>query len=107
MMIRSLVPLSIFVAVATGCGMSKKEHDRLLQEALAGQNAAFDAEMKKAQQAHATEVAARDNRIKSLEGDLNKLGFDMKQTQSEMGSQLASTQSQLDQLRKRQEAAER
>lgn len=102
-----LVPLALFAAWICGCGMSKKEHDRLTKAALDEQKAAFDAEMKKMQDAHSSELSSRDNRIQSLESDLNKLGFDMKQTQSEMGSQLASTQAQLAELRKKQEQAEK
>lgn len=100
------VPI-VLLAASIGCGISKKEHDRLTKEALDQQKAAFDAEMKKMQEAHSSELASKQQRIENLEADMNKLGVDMKQSQSEMSNQLASAQQQLELLRKRQEEAEK
>src|SRR5512132_3422752 len=88
----SLIVLSASIAA---CGISKKDHDRLVGEALAEQKAKYDAEIKKNNAAHAQEIGAKNTRIQSLENDMNKLGIDMKKTQSEMSSQLASTQAQI------------
>jgi hypothetical protein len=63
-----------------------------MKEAQDQQKAAFDVEMKKMQDAHKAEVDAKQQRIENLEADMNKLGVDMKQSQSEMSNQLASAQ---------------
>ena len=88
--------------VGSGC-VTNGEHERLMKEA----KDACAAEMAKMQGAHQGEVANRDARIKKLEGDLDKLGIDMKQAEGKLTSQLASTQAQLAELKRQQERAEK
>ncbi len=98
---QTIVSLSL-LALASGC-ISNGEHERLMAEA----KQACDAEMAKMQSAHTGEIGQRDARIKKLESDLDKLGIDMKQAETQLSSQLASTQAQLAELKKQQERAER
>src|SRR5262245_12665167 len=93
---------SSLLLLTAGC-ITNGEHERLMNEA----KAACDAEMAKQQAASKAEVGKRDQRIAKLESDLDKLGIDMKQTEAEMSGKLASTQAQLEQLKKQQERAER
>ena len=90
------------LAVLTNACVTNGEHERLMKEA----KDQCAAEMAKMQNAYNGEVANRDTRIKKLESDLDKLGVDSKQAEAQLSSQLASTQSQLAELKRRQERAE-
>jgi chemotaxis protein MotB len=99
MRIKGTIAVLLF---AGGC-VSNGEHERLMKEA----KDACSAEMSKMQNAHQGELAQREDRIKKLETDLDKLGIDRKQSETALGAQLASTQAQLAELKRQQERAEK
>jgi chemotaxis protein MotB len=99
-----------------GC-KTQKDIDKAVAAAVDERNAACQAEMDKAQKAHAAEIGTRDNRIANLEKEVTRMGGDLSQVKSELGQKdtaLASTKMQLevtakerDQLMKLREQAEK
>ncbi|MEL6185629.1 MAG: OmpA family protein, partial [Myxococcota bacterium] len=87
----------VAVLVLAGCGMGQEEHQKLLNEALAEQKATMDAEMKKLQGAHSTELSkkqseieGRDSLIAGLEDEVRTLGGNLEEVRKNMGDELAA-----------------
>jgi chemotaxis protein MotB len=100
-------------ALFSGC-ISTGEHQRQLAEALAAQKADYEKQLRysqemrtKEQTDHKQALTQQQDRVKTLEADLNKLGFDLNKTRGELSNQLTATQTQLEQLRRLREQDER
>lgn len=123
MQMRMLLPALGLLFVAS-CGISKEEHDQLVQKAMDEQKAEYDAKMKKMQAASDDDAAkkkevieSKDQMIKGLESEVKKLGGDLARVRADLGDRvadlaatktdLAATTAELEQLRKLRAEAEK
>jgi len=118
---------SLLVALGLACGVPQEEHDK----ALADQKSAYEAEMKKMQEAASSETEKRDRRIGQLETEVGKLGGNLAEIRKEADAldeklgkkqaelvsakatiatteeQLQATKTELEEVRRLREQAER